>query len=151
MTAFYLNSDIQEIVERLGESINVFSDKTLLLTGGRGFLGRYFIEVFNYLSEKVLDKPLKVIVLDNLIASGKEGAKFPNYKNISFINHNVINPFIYEQKIDYIVHAAGIASPYYYKKYPIEIGKNGIIITRRNFYGSQYDYNLRMSMELSYI
>ena len=71
MTAFYLNSDIQEIVERLGESINVFSDKTLLLTGGRGFQ-RYFIEVFNYLSEKVLDKPLKVIVLDNLIASGKE-------------------------------------------------------------------------------
>ena len=60
MTAFYLNSDIQEIVERLGESINVFSDKTLLLTGGRGFLGRYFIEVFNYLSEKVLDKPLKL-------------------------------------------------------------------------------------------
>ena len=107
-----------------------FSDKTLLLTGGRGFLGRYFIEVFNYLSEKVLDKPLKVIVLDNLIASGKEGAKFPNYKNISFINHNVINPFIYEQKIDYIVHAAGIASPYYYKKYPIETLEVSIIGTK---------------------
>ena len=120
MTAFYLNSDIEEIVTRLGSSIKVFSDKTLLLTGGRGFLGRYFIEVFNYISENILEKPLKVIVLDNLIASGQEGAKFPNYKNISFINHNVINPFIYEQKIDYIVHAAGIASPYYYKKYPIE-------------------------------
>lgn len=120
MTSFFLDSDIEEIVNRLGNSTKELSDKTLILTGGRGFLGRYFIEVFNYLSNNVLNKPLKVIVLDNLIASGNEGSNFPNYENIKFINHNVIKPFSYEGKIDYVVHAAGIASPYYYKKYPIE-------------------------------
>ena len=120
MTSFFLESDIEEIVEKLGDYVKDLSNKTIVLTGGRGFLGRYFIEVFNFLSSNVLDKPIKVIVLDNLIASGNEGLNFPSYKNILFINHNVTKPFLYEEKIDYVVHAAGIASPFYYKKYPIE-------------------------------
>ena len=32
----------------------------------------------------------------------------------------IFNEFNYDKKIDYIVHAAGIASPYYYRAYPLE-------------------------------
>ena len=62
-----------------------FSDKTIIITGARGFLGRYFIEVFNSLNEKFLTKPVKIIALDNLITSGKSGLEFPEYKNVEFI------------------------------------------------------------------
>ena len=120
MNSFFLKSDIKEIVSGIGPLAKKFSNKTLLLTGGRGFLGRYFIEVFNYLSKNILEEPIELIVLDNLIASGREGANLPNYDHITFKNHNVIYPFSCKNKIDYIIHAAGIASPFYYKKFPIE-------------------------------
>jgi len=120
LSNFLLKNDIKQIVENLRDISNYFSDKTILLTGGRGFLGRYFMEIFNEINKNVLEKKLNLVVLDNLITSGREGSDIPNYENIEFINHNVIKEFNYDKKIDYIVHAAGIASPYYYRAYPLE-------------------------------
>jgi len=131
MSSFLLQADIQEIVQRLGNISDQFCGKRILLTGGRGFLGRYFMEVFKTLNETVLKDPLELIVLDNLITAGKEGAEIPNYKNIKFINHDVIRPFDIENKVDYIIHAAGIASPYYYRAYPLETLEVAITGTRR--------------------
>ena len=39
---------------------------------------------------------------------------------MKFINHNVVEKFNYDGKFDYVIHAAGIASPYYYKKMPLQ-------------------------------
>ena len=120
MSEFLLLNDIKQIVENLSDVSNQFSGKTVLLTGGRGFLGRYFMEIFNFLNERVLKDKAKVIVLDNLITAGKEGAEIPIYKNVEFINHNVIQKFTLDEPVHYIIHAAGIASPYYYRAYPLE-------------------------------
>jgi UDP-glucuronate decarboxylase len=127
---FFLSSDIDEIVERISSVAKDLSGKTVLLTGGRGFLGRYFVEVFDRLNKDVLDKPMTLIVLDNLITAGKEGAQIPKYNHIKFIKHNVIHPFAYEGALDYVIHAAGIASPYYYRVYPIETMEVAINGTR---------------------
>jgi UDP-glucuronate decarboxylase len=127
---FFLSSDIDEIVERISSVAKDLSGKTVLLTGGRGFLGRYFVEVFDRLNKDVLDKPMTLIVLDNLITAGKEGAQIPKYDHIKFIKHNVIHPFAYEGALDYVIHAAGIASPYYYRVYPIETMEVAINGTR---------------------
>lgn len=120
MTDFVLSSDIQEIAGALGEDAHAFAGKTALLTGGRGFLGRYFVEVIAYLNEQVLESPCKLIVLDNLITAGVEGAKFPDHENVTFIEHDVIQPFACDQDLDFVIHAAGIASPFYYRAYPLE-------------------------------
>ena len=114
-----LLNDIEQIIENISDISNT-SGKTVLLTGGRGFLGRYFMQIFNSLNEKVLKEKVKLIVLDNLITSGKEGSEIPSYENVVFKNHDVIEKFSTEEKIDFIIHAAGIASPYYYRAYPLE-------------------------------
>ena len=126
MTSFLLSKDITQIVQNLDDIAHEFSGKRILLTGGRGFLGRYFMEVFNQINKTFLKDKMNVVVLDNLITAGKEGSEIPNYDNIEFINHDVIKKFKYEQKIDYIVHAAGIASPYYYRAFPLETLKVAI-------------------------
>ena len=113
-------TDIEEIAHGLEDISEKLSGKTILITGGRGFLGRYFIETFNYLNKNVLNKPIKTIALDNLITSGAAGSEIPSYENVEFINHNVINPFKTKEKLDFIIHAAGIASPFYYRAFPIE-------------------------------
>ena len=72
------------------------------------------------LNETVLNKPVQIIALDNLIIAGAEGFEIPKISNIQFITHDVIEPFNCSENIDYVIHAAGIASPYYYRAYPLE-------------------------------
>ncbi len=112
MKGSYLESDIVEIADRLGEKADLLAGKTVLLTGARGFLGRYFTRVFAHLNENRLDKPCSVIALDNLITSGKAGEAIPDLPHFTFFCHDVIEPFVPDDKVDFVVHAAGIASPF---------------------------------------
>ena len=67
MTAFLLQSDIDEIVSRLSDQAADLEGRTVLLTGGRGFLGRYFTEVFAALNANILKKPARIVLLDNML------------------------------------------------------------------------------------
>lgn len=120
MTQFLLQTDIAEIVERTRHEVSPLAGKTILLTGARGFLGRYFMEIFAYLNEHILKEPLQVVALDNLITAGSEGAAIPDLPNVRFVRHDVIQPFPWNDPLHYVIHAAGIASPFYYRAYPLE-------------------------------
>lgn len=135
-TRFLLDTDVQEIVSHLPiGALDQFAGKHVLITGGRGFLGRYFTAVFSRLnSTHLLDKPVRVTCMDNLISAGPAGAdvtEFADDPNIRFVNHNVIFPIVptpvqiedgawVPEPADFILHAAGIASPAHYRKYPLE-------------------------------
>ncbi len=131
MTKFFLKSDIAEIVSRVGDDVQSFAGKTVLLTGGRGFLGRYFMEVFNAINREVLETPVTLVSMDNMITAGEHGAEIPNLKNIEFVRHDVIESFKWGRPLDYVIHAAGIASPFYYRAYPLETLDVAITGTRR--------------------
>jgi UDP-glucuronate decarboxylase len=120
MAEFLLKSDIAEIVDRLAVPAQEFAGKTVLLTGGRGFLGRYFMEIFAELNRRVLKKPCQLVALDNLITAGKEGSVITEYPHTSFVQHDVIKPYKWKGPLHYVIHAAGIASPFYYRAYPLE-------------------------------
>ncbi len=130
MIDYSLKSDIDEISERLKEAVGILSGKTILLTGGRGFLGRYFSRFFAHLNEDVLETPCNVIILDNLITSSESARHFVERPNFKFINHNVITPFTPDCGIDLVIHAAGVASPSYYRALPIETLEVAITGTR---------------------
>lgn len=116
-----LRSDIDEIVSGLGgEFWGRFSGKRVLLTGGRGFLGRYFTEVFARVNERFTFQPVELVVLDNLITSGPFGEQAAPLPNVAFVKHDITKPFHPERRVDFILHAAGIASPAWYRKYPEE-------------------------------
>lgn len=127
----FLESDIEEVARNLAEDAALFSGKTVLLTGARGFLGRYFVEVFAYLNKHVLEKPCTVVGFDNLVAAGEAGAHFPDYPHLRLSKRDVIKPIEWDGgALDYVIHAAGIASPFYYRAYPLETLEVAVAGTR---------------------
>ncbi|MDO8525882.1 MAG: SDR family oxidoreductase [Candidatus Omnitrophota bacterium] len=97
--------------------------KTVLITGGAGFLGSHLCEVF-------LAKDYRVICVDNLITGKMANIKslFKD-KNFGFVKRNVSERISVQGKIDYVLHFASPASPVDYLKYPIPTLKVGSLGT----------------------
>jgi UDP-glucuronate decarboxylase len=112
-----LEKDIKTICDNLSDVEDMLNGKTICITGGQGFLGQYICATLNKLNQKYLTNPCKVIVVDNFITAGSK--KLPNYDHFHFINGNVEDDITID-KPDYILFLAGIASPFYYRKYPLE-------------------------------
>jgi UDP-glucuronate decarboxylase len=110
-----LKEDIETIYLNTKKISKSLKGKTILITGGNGFLGKYFVELFKKYNQ-FSKKKIKILVYDNNL---KKNFNEPS-NNIRFIKHDVSNKIITRRKIDIIIHAAGIASPYYYRKKPIQ-------------------------------
>jgi len=123
-----MHDDVNEIVENLGADAQRFAGKTLLLSGGAGFLGRHFIALFRRLNRDVLDRPCKVISADNYI-TGEQLALHDGGRhdpNIVDVWADVSYPLPVREDLHFIIHAAGVASPVYYMKYPLETIESAI-------------------------
>jgi len=128
MKKFFIDSDIDEIIKRTQEILGRFSNKHIVLTGGRGFLGRYLTEIF-FRYNQILNKPIKLTVIDNLTVSSELGSMWSNYNNFKFIKSDASKKIDLGKDVNFVVHAAGIASPFYYRSKPLEtldVAVNGL-------------------------
>lgn len=120
MTEFLLQSDVEEVVGELGDVADDLAGKTLLLAGGRGFLGRYLSAIFDALNETRFSEPCKIVVIDNLVTAGEAGRTAKDTEHRRFIEHDIGIPLELDEPVDYVVNAAGIPSPTYYRAWPMQ-------------------------------
>ncbi|MEI6293823.1 MAG: UDP-glucuronic acid decarboxylase family protein [Methanomicrobiales archaeon] len=94
-----------------------FEDKSVLVTGGAGFLGSWMCHV-------LLTLGANVTCVDNF-ASGLEQNIRPlmDEESFQFIRHDISQPLQMNNRIDFIFHMASRASPFEFEHFPIQILK----------------------------
>lgn len=115
-----IQEDVKVIVNSIAKEVIALEGQTILITGGSGFLGKYFLNTFWYLNKNVFSKKCKVISIDNFITGTGGDDYLLKDENFKFIKHDVKEALSIIEPVDYVIHAAGIASPVYYMKYPLE-------------------------------
>ena len=98
------------------------SPKTILITGGAGFLG-------SHLCEKYLNEGHRVICLDNLqtTRTTKNIERFLSNSRFSFVRQDVVEPFTYRDCIDWIFNFACSGSPTSYQFDPVHTMKTSTL------------------------
>jgi len=119
-----INKDLKYINDNLDEK-KFFNGSKILITGCAGFLGYYFINYFIKYKKEIGIK--KIIGLDNFILDKpkwleKLTSQNPNFLEVKKFNiiSDDLQVFSDLKNVDYVLHMASIASPVFYRKYPIE-------------------------------
>jgi UDP-glucuronate decarboxylase len=95
--------------------------KTVLVTGGAGFIGSHLVEA-------LLGQGCSVICLDNFFTgSMKNIIPFRDDPNFECIRHDIVVPILLE--VDQIYHLACPASPVHYQANPIKTLKTSVLGT----------------------
>jgi len=110
-----------KIADMLGESVVQLSGKTILWTGTSGFLGKWVVQVIKYLNDNKLNVPCRLLAYDMALPDDQTIRDYSN-SGIKFLSHDLTTKLwpVGGIDIDFVVHMAGIASPYHYKRRPLE-------------------------------
>jgi len=96
-----------------------FIDKTILITGAYGFIPSYLVDTFLYLNE-IKNFNIKIIGLVRNLKNARLRFSYAlNTKKLVFIEQDVCDDIVLDEKLDYIIHAASNATPKVFKKDPV--------------------------------
>lgn len=113
--------DIAHIHSKANEEFEQLSGKKILLTGAGGFLGYYLIKSFLLWNDKNPDKTIFLTALSTFRGGIPQWfSQYSQKEDFKIISADFLKySFKDEENYDYIIHAASIASPKFYRQYPI--------------------------------
>jgi UDP-glucuronate decarboxylase len=118
-----ITHDLDHILDMLEEEMAIMAGSSLLITGGAGFLGYYLVQSMLHWNTRVgQEKAVRVTVYDNYIRGMPRWLRdLSGDPNLKPVRHDITHHLPKDMEgFDYIIHGASIASPTYYRKYPIE-------------------------------
>lgn len=119
-----IREDVSYICRSLKDEFRTMSGKHLLLTGGAGFLGHYFVQAALHWNNEVRKEPaapIRVTIYDSFVRGVPTWlTRLQGDKHLTVVRHDMTHPLPKDMgTYQYIMHAASIASPTYYRRDPI--------------------------------
>jgi len=118
-----VEADLEYICSNLKDEFACLSGTCVLLTGGAGFLGYYLVQSILHWN-KVVAQPerIRLTVYDNYargVPRWLTGLR--NDTALTIVAQDITKPLPPNMpRFQYVIHAASIASPTYYRQHPIE-------------------------------
>jgi UDP-glucuronate decarboxylase len=119
----WLEDDWLQIAESLNGKEDHFRGKRILITGAAGFLGFNLLHFFSYLNFRTPSAPVSVVAVDNYLRGRPRWIKElgATDRHIFSKRLDINQPWADDgSRYDFIIHCASIASPTFYRKYPLE-------------------------------
>ncbi|MFQ6050754.1 MAG: UDP-glucuronic acid decarboxylase family protein [Candidatus Hydrothermarchaeota archaeon] len=107
---------VSSILEKLRKRNLSFEDKSVLVTGGAGFLGSWICDV-------LVSQNANVTCIDNFSSGRLDNVNHLIGENFKIIKHDISQPIFFNEKFDLVMHLASRASPLEFSRYPIQILK----------------------------
>jgi UDP-glucuronate decarboxylase len=115
--------DLEFIVSSLEQELEAMAGARVLLTGGAGFLGYYLTQSLARWNELAGGcGKIQLTVYDNYLRGIPDWlAQLAKSPDIQLVEHDVTKALPGDAgAFDYLIHAASIGSPTYYRQYPVE-------------------------------
>jgi UDP-glucuronate decarboxylase len=114
--------DLQSLIERLTPDLERLASSRILVTGGAGFLGHYLVQMLAAWNRARPGDAADVLVADNYARGMPEWLRTLDGRDgVTCLRHDVTRPLPEDVgHHDWVVHAASIASPTFYRKHPLE-------------------------------
>lgn len=118
-----IERDLKYLTQHFHDEKIEYAEKTVLVTGGAGFLGSWICDVLVRLGSKV-------ICLDNFSSGRPENIEhLKPLTNFRLIKHDISQPIFLNEKSDIVLHLASRASPLEFSSFSIQILKTNTIGT----------------------
>ncbi len=118
-----VRDDLDFIIDHARDSFSRLAGKRLLITGGAGFLGYYLVQsVVHWNRLAAPADAVSLTVFDNFSRGAPDWiTALEGSESLALVRHDVTDP-LPDHMDDYafVIHAASIASPIYYRLHPIE-------------------------------
>lgn len=93
--------------------------KTVLITGANGLVPSYLLETLLYLNETARAGIRTIALVRNRDRAMRRLAYLADRPDLTFVVQDVRDPYTGPRGVDFVIHAAGQASPKYYGKDPV--------------------------------
>ena len=115
-----IGEDTRWLAAEAGLPLDRLRGRTVLLTGACGFLGAYVLDVLAQWNTGQ-DLPCRILALDKFRVGLPERVEhLQNRRDIRFLSQDLAEPWQPDEPVHAIIHAAGIASPTFYRRFPLE-------------------------------
>jgi UDP-glucuronate decarboxylase len=116
-----IDDDCEEVARRLGDDIQRFAGKTVLITGAAGMLPAYIADTLVHLNDsRRLSAPVQlVLVIRSPDSNERRLRHLRARKDVQIVLADAAQPFEVEERVHFLVHAASPASPASYRADPV--------------------------------
>ena len=117
-----VQDDVRAVADACRKELDALAGRQVLLTGGAGFLGYLLSHCLATVGDGDGRKPLQLTIYENFSRGRKAWLDdLGRRPNVHIVEHDITRPLPPDApRFEFIIHAASIASPIFYRRFPIQ-------------------------------